>query len=132
MAYATLITRRYRKDPAAFKLAEALKTLSDAVEDALSTATKARGAHMHQERFDDEELSHLTWFEVLASGGDSNLRLIYEHRYRKTRETQAIWIRDTNRAIEALVDRYFQVLNRFLLTKKRGFRGPGEAALATG
>jgi hypothetical protein len=108
-AYLKAISRMYRHDPLGPTISRLADAILKSLSDALTDIREARGAHVHEERYSDQELNRL---RVLETVKDQNARLsgLYEHFYRLTREAKLKWITEMNAGLQGLLDTYFAQL----------------------
>jgi len=122
-ALLTVISRRYRKDPRRDQIRDASERIQEHFGQALTNVVLTRGAHVHERRFDDYDLSRLTLFKIMSSESDA-FAMEYEEVYRQVRRTKRLWIETTNKSIEKLLDVYFGILKTLLFDKKGNLEIP--------
>lgn len=109
----TYVSRRYKKD----HRGDQIKIISEKIQEdfvyALSNIVSTRGAHVHERRYDDYDLSRLTLFNILSSESDY-YAIEYEKIYRQVRRLKRLWIETTNKSIEQLLDTCFGKLKILL------------------
>jgi len=123
LAYSTLISRRYKHD---YRLAEIKPVIAfhrELVLESLRGLSKARGRHVHERRFDDEDLDRLNLFDIVRKGDDT-FAPAFEIVYREVRSSKRAWIRDTNRVVNDLLELYFGALRPLLSTDTGTLRFP--------
>ena len=86
--------------------------------------TDTRGRHVHERRYDDQELGRLSLSELLASKDDARFQTIYEWTYREIRKTKLAWIKHNNESIKTLLDACFGVLHSLLFNKQGKMKFP--------
>jgi len=122
-ALLTVISRRYRKDKRRDQIRDASKKIQDHFARALINVVQTRGAHVHEQRFDDYDISRLTLFKIMSSESDV-YAMEYEKVYRQVRHAKRLWIEASNKAIEQLFDSYFGTLKTLLFDDKGNLKVP--------
>jgi hypothetical protein len=124
-AFLTIISRRYRSDPHGNQITHASKQISEHFDKAFASVVLTRGAHVHERRFDDFDLSRLTLFRIISSETDAGAAE-YQEVYRQVRRTKRLWIETTNRSVEQLLDAYFNTLKTLVFDDNGNLRIPNE------
>jgi hypothetical protein len=122
-ALLTVISRRYRKDPRRDQIRDASKRIREHFDQALVNVVFTRGAHVHERRFGDYDLSKLILFKIMSSESDA-YAMKYEEVYRQVRDTKRLWIEATNKSVEQLLDSYFGTLKTLLFDNKGNLEVP--------
>lgn len=123
LAYGTFISRRYRRDHRKAEIAGTVSRNRKAVTDAFRGVTHARGRHIHASRYDDPELSKLSFFDVLRTG-DEDMVWLFEATYSEVRASKRHWVQTTNRTVKQLLDVCFGGLKPLLFTQTGALRSP--------
>jgi len=131
-AYLKRIRREYRKSP---KLDEkALDLLDNLVEKTFTPIVKARGVHVHEYRYSDDDLDRIHTWELLAShpsneeDGDRSYKLPYDRNYKEVRREWVKRIKANNDNIKRLLDDYFGELYSLVFQKNGDLRFPKSGA----
>jgi len=125
-AYLTVVSRTYRSDASASKIAQAAKAARSQFRSALGKPLSTRGAHVHRRRYTDSDLEQLGSLRLLA-GVSHPMKREYEKAYREVRARKREWISSTNQMVEALLDQAFAVLLPLVFDEARRLRQPGAA-----
>lgn len=123
LAYGTFISRRYRRDHRKAEIVGTVSRNREAVADAFRGVTVARGRHIHASRYDDPELSKLSFFDVLRTG-DEGMLWLFEATYSEVRASKRHWVQTTNRTVKQLLDVCFGALKPLLFTQTGALRSP--------
>lgn len=111
IAYVTTISRAYRKSENAQFVHDRLNPLSNIASEAFKDYGKVRGAHVHEERFTDNELERLASLE-LFSGSDDELGDLAHHIYKMTyKEIRKKWSDKITKDMEnmhKIMNHYFE------------------------
>ena len=100
------IERAYRKDSRAHQVSSACATLRTQMAASFKPMLAARGAHVHEFRHDDFDVSRLGTLNLLAST-EPLIALFHRKALRDVRRNKLQWIRDNNHAVAELLDRFF-------------------------
>ena len=115
------LPRAYRRQPCVAALEERCKRLETALKTSLAGVVSARGAHVHQRRFDDTSLRILEMVELLVAEGKRPRRdraLFFED----ARMEEQFWMKSNNREIKKWLDQCGLALGEFLFMPDGSFR----------
>jgi hypothetical protein len=107
-ALLTFIERAYRKDSRAKQVSSACGTLRAQMKASFKTMLAARGAHVHEVRHDDFDVSRLGTLKLIAST-DPLIANVHRKAIREVSRKKRQWMRDNNRKVTELLDRFFGV-----------------------
>ncbi len=122
ISYLDILKKVYRKSDQWKEVDKAIKPLYKIVKDTFSGLTMLRGAHVHVERYSDEDIKRLSTLDLLSKGGDEFGRLmkaLYLSNYRTTRKKWAGNIASSNKVITKLLEIYFGELKKVLFQDER-------------
>jgi hypothetical protein len=105
-ALLTFIERAYRKDSRAKQVSSACATLRAQMKASFKTMLAARGAHVHEFRHDDFDVSRLGTLKLIASG-DPLIAHFHRKAIREVSRKKRQWLRDNNSQVTELLDRFF-------------------------
>ena len=108
-AFLKFLERSYRADPRAANIRATTKEVRKRVDGAFSGVTQVRSSHVHQLRYDDEDLQRLSTLSLLASQNDI-YKAPLKAATRTVRSTKATWMAERNIEVQHLLDRYFASL----------------------
>lgn len=112
--FLTIIERLYRKDPRHSNILRVTQAMAKLVTDMLEGVTTTRSSHIHQSRFQSEDLNRLESLDLLTSVGinevSDHLRLYYDNEYRSIRRSWRMTLKSNNEAIIKLLNIYFKRL----------------------
>lgn len=126
-AYLKVIQRAYRKEPDALVITQKITSLKSKVDVAFQNVLRARGAHVHESRFEDARIKLLLLLDLLSQE-DDDFKPRYEAMYLDVRDDKVRWVKATNESIKKTLDVYFDELGRILFTRSGKFRFPFKAA----
>ncbi len=105
---------RHLKKKGRFQTSLRLDQCLQVFEQELKTTLRARGVHVHERRYTDEDLFTLELFD-LVRGTDQALQRGYELLLLAERSKRLKWINETNQVLMSMVDTVFRVVNRYVL-----------------
>jgi len=111
-AMLTFIKRAYRKDARADAVAARVTTLKDGIAASFKGMLSVRGAHVHEFRHDDFDVSRLSTLKLLAA--DPLLERVHRAALRDVRRKKTEWMRTNNEKIGELLDRFFTILHELV------------------
>ena len=126
-AYLVFIARQYRLDSRSDRISALGQAVKEHFTEALSDAVTARGTHVHQRRHSDQDLVRLRLLWPLRDD-EPRRENIYELSYKQARKSKRLWIEQTNRMIETLLDVYFEYLLELLFDHDGRLRFPEKPA----
>jgi hypothetical protein len=115
IAYLDILKKSYGKSDQANEVLNKITPLYSVVSDALKPYSVVRGAHVHELRYSDQELSRLATLDLLSRSDDELgrfMKRIYLGGYRTTRKKWAEKIQKDSVAIKKLLDFYFGQLKK--------------------
>lgn len=117
--FLTIISRLYRLDPNGGNITRITVAIFNNFSEAMSRLIKARGIHVHKERYSDPEFDHLNLFEHFKDEKfpGLNMNFLYDIIYQKTLRAKRDFLRYTNKQIEKLLEIYFKRLFKLLFDK---------------
>lgn len=130
IAFVKITARQYRKDPRKDQIVHASKQIEEQVRESFAGLRRTRGAHVHEQRFDDFDLSRLVLFTTIGEDHDGFARQ-YEEVYRQVRHEKRLWIENTNQSVENLLEIHFNKLKLLLFDDKGNLRIPNELTSET-
>ena len=116
----------YKNDPRLPALKKQVDGLDNLLKVAFDKITTVRGAHVHETRYNDEDLDRLNLLELLleqAEGGDI-AQLLFPSAIRKTRKKWETTIVSNNEEINGLLDIYFTVLHQIIFDGQGNWISP--------
>ena len=126
-AYITKVGRLYKKDPKHSEVLKKMRPLFPLIDNALDNIVKARGSHVHESRFKDDDLDRISSLEFFAQHGGEELRLfrnlfifdylIIRRKYKKT-------LVNNNKEIRKLLDACFDILYGIVTLQDGKFHYP--------
>jgi hypothetical protein len=108
-ALSTFLQRAYRKDARAGDVARSTASIQKHVSVAFKPMLGVRGAHVHEFRYDDFDVSRLGTLRILGPT-DRSLARIHKDALRKVRRKKVQWMVANNRGVQELLDWYFDAL----------------------
>lgn len=109
--YITRLERAYKHHPNMQKQCE---TLTSAITKSLESIINTRGKHVHEIRFSDNEISHLSTIAQFSRVSDNEFKNLLEGYYREEHiRVRKIWrnrVKSNNKAIRELLDVVFNSL----------------------
>ncbi len=121
IAYLTSLERAYRKSDNIEQIKRVFKPLYNNISESLEAYVNIRGAHVHKNRYTDEDLDRLSTLSVLATSQDENFKSIIQPlfiaEYKKVRKK---WVRNMKRDIQELhqiLSHYFKAMSSVLIDK---------------
>ena len=128
-AYLKIIERIYKKSKINPQVDLASKQLRVVVTEAFSGYVKARGSHVHCNRYSDKDIDRLSMFDTLSKLQDEqfvrNFELLYKIAYKDIRKKWKKRILDDIRSIHKLNEMYFGSIHK-IITKNGVLINPGE------
>jgi hypothetical protein len=122
-ALLTLLRRGYRKQTYSAALDDQCDLLEEALRDAFAGVMKARGSHVHENRFEDTSLRILSLKELLAKRRASSAR-DYRETFLDTKTEKVLWMMRNNASIRKWLDECGISLGRLLFAENGTFRLP--------
>lgn len=123
--YATRLGRAYRKSPTGPRAAAMTAHTIALATGALEKATRIRGRHVHESRFDETHLTNLGALELVALNfADPILQPFLETQYRKARKYWVAWTIRITHEVRQLVDQYFDLIYPVLFASPGKLRYP--------
>lgn len=120
------LDRSYRSDPSAAKVKAITREVKKKVASAFTGVARVRSSHVHQVRYDDDDLLRLSTLLVLASQNE-----IYRTHLRAAtkavRSAKATWLKERNLEVRHFLDRYFDSLHEIVFSNDGGTKFPGAA-----
>ena len=121
-SFLNIIEHSYRKELSAAET-KAIKTLREGITNLTTNAVKARGEHVHHERYDDHDLSRLFALELMTRW-NKLLRPYMQKGLSEVRERKMETLRSNRATIRSLLVGYFNLLYRILFRKGGELRIP--------
>jgi hypothetical protein len=129
-SFTSIVTRAYKHDERGDDIRARMNELQAAVKRALSPVITVRGAHVHETRYNDFELSRLGTLSILAPG-DHRFERIRRAALRDVRRTKVQWLQQRNSEVQKLLDVFFDQLHPIVFVRKGKLRYPGTPRPAT-
>lgn len=112
--FTTFIERQFRRHPHLENVQTRCAVLRQAIVTALEGVSSVRGRHIHELRFGDDGIDRISTMGLLSRGSDDELSTLIKQYYRSEyRRIRKVW-RDRTRgdfkAIQKLLDLYFDEL----------------------
>jgi len=124
------IGREVRKDPGAAPVDERVKYVLGEINRIFKPLLQLRGRHVHEERYDDAELTRLELLEMLAKK-DRNTFVPHMRRATRAAHANALkFVKDTNTLLSVRLDRFFEFFEGLLFTKDGSIRLPSNIKAA--
>ncbi|NJN79351.1 MAG: hypothetical protein HC797_02135 [Anaerolineales bacterium] len=93
-----------------------------------SNNNNIRGKHVHLRRFEDDDLSRLTYLEVLYHAGNNPNDKFVKSEYKKAIAfNKKKWLdifEEKNKKYEGFLDMYFTLIHTIVFEKNGDFRNP--------
>lgn len=127
--YTKKIIRLYKKHPDIKKLEKIVLDFDRSLEDLFKNHNNnRRSEHVHERRFDDEDLSRLVYLEVLYHNGKNPNNNFINTEYKKAIAfNKKKWLDNfekSNKTYESFLDMYFTVIYSVVFDKNGNFRNP--------
>jgi len=116
-AYHKIVQRVYRRH---LQVLERLRPQVQKLEEIVNSfeqIVKVRGVHVHQRRYEDEEVDRLALLEILAEE-ESVSRVLYPMALRKARRKWVQIMEENLRAVNSVLDVYFEILYSVVFDEK--------------
>ncbi len=111
IAYLKWLRRAYRYSPRANLVEAVAERLERIAIASLEPIRRARGAHVHEERFDSADLDRLGMLETIVQENSVEIyQRIYRVEHKKIRWAWTRWMRESNYAIGQLLEIVFSTL----------------------
>jgi hypothetical protein len=121
--FLTFLERAYRKDARAEQVRAEIAALRRSLSETLKPIIGVRGAHVHQSRHDDFDVSRLSTLRLLTST-NSQFARIYATARRDVRRRKVKWVALNNANIQTFVDAYFDGVYPIVFNDADEFRAP--------
>lgn len=125
-AYTTKVIRLYKKHDDIAKLKKLILDFDKSLKDLFKNHNNdRRGEHVHKRRFEDEDLSRLSYLEVLYQN-DNNPIISTEYK-KAIAFNKKKWLDNfekSNKTYESFLDIYFTVIYSVVFDKNGNFRNP--------
>jgi hypothetical protein len=126
VTYQKIMTRMYKNDRRLAEMGKHVKKLEILVS-GFDGIVAARGKHVHQERYDDEDFERLNIYESMSKQDDplaSALGRLYRVALREYRKKWIKTISDNNEKIKEILDMYFEILYDVVFDKNGNWIDP--------
>ena len=126
-AYLTTVVRAYRSDYRHSIYVSKTKPLFKAIPNIFDNLLKARGGHVHQSRYTDNDLDKLDALELYKTLGtdlDNVFYILSEDHYKEIRKKWKGIITSNNESVDKVCDLIFGVLYTIVCTKSGNIRHP--------
>lgn len=126
VAYQKVITRIYKNDQRLVEMGNQIRHLEFLIS-GFDNIVDVRGKHVHQNRYDDNDFTRLTFFENMYDHVDPRTPMVDRLYKSILREQQKKWgktISNNNEAIEETLDIYFEILYHIIFDKNGKFIDP--------
>ena len=113
-SYLKALERQHKKNPHFSAIRANCKHLDELISKTLGSVIKARGGHVHENRFSDDDIERLDTLDLLTLGREDDFsNLMSLHRRGENRKVRKIWkdrIGANNKVILELLDMFFDAL----------------------
>lgn len=122
--FLTKIERKYKRMHNIQEIKIEFKKYKDIINSALGEIVRIRGGHVHDLRFQNEDIDKLEMLELLSDASDPLFSMIYQEEYTKIRKEWTLRIKYNNNNTGTLLDDYFDMLHVFLFDEESGLIYP--------
>jgi hypothetical protein len=123
--FAKVLQREFRKDPKGpSNLDVQINTVIEAVQKLFKPLVETRGAHVHQQRYNDAELARLALLELLAEAKpDIFLKHLIRSR-RLARQNALEFVKTVNKGLAKRLDQFFKLFEGLVFRNDGSLRIP--------
>lgn len=115
LAYLKMIERQYRNHNKFNEMQAQFNIMKDEINSSFKGICGVRGTHVHQQRYDDNDLDKLKLFDLLARD-DSTREARYLEELREIRKKKKKWIAANTQAVKVILDQYCDRLYGMVFT----------------
>ena len=126
-SYINTIDRLYKKDVRYSKISSELKPLAKVISAVFDDLLKARGIHVHQNRYTDSDIDRLGTLEFFAQNAKDimpEMDILYEIHYKEMRRKWKETISLRNNYLEKALNIIFEKIYSVIFTKNGNARYP--------
>ena len=109
-AYVKRVARAYKKSRDYTRINTTTKLIEELVKESFLPITMVRGAHVHEARYSDSDLSRIQTWELLANYQDEASKwyeFYFKRYYKEVRKDWTARIKKNNESINTVFDLYF-------------------------